>query len=383
MDIKTAFLHGSIKEEVYVEQPEGFKIHDLKSHVCRLKKSLYGLKQAPRAWYEKIDSYLMKLGFTRSEADPNLYFKVEDDKPLILVLYIDDLFLIGADPLIHKCKRELASEFEMKDLGLMHYFLGLEVWQNPGEIFLSQGKYVVKILDRFGMVDYKPVTTPMELDFKKLSGNVVGPVLQNATEYHQLIRALMFLVNSHPDICSAVNTLSQHMVEPHHTHWIGAKNLLRYLRGTITHGLRYTIGDVRLHGYIDVDWVSKKQKSVALSTAEAEYIVASTAPCEAVWLQNLFSELFGFTTDTNAILCDNQSGIRLSENPIFYDCSKHIDIRYQYIRDMAQRGAIRLQHIGTDEQVTNILTKPLGKVKFLTFRERLGVIARPSYEGHV
>ena len=127
MDFKTAFLHDLIKEEVYVEKLEGFEIHDQESHVCRLKKSLYGLKQAPRTWYERIDSYLMKLGFTRSEADPNLYFKVEDDKPLILALYVDHLFLTGADPLILRCKRELASEFEMKDLGLMHYFLGMEV----------------------------------------------------------------------------------------------------------------------------------------------------------------------------------------------------------------------------------------------------------------
>ena len=116
MDFNTAFLHDSIKEEVYVEQPEGFEIYDRKSHVCKLKKALYGLKQAPRAWYERIDSYLMKLGFTRSEVDPNLYFKVEDDKSLILVLYVDDLFLIVADPLIHKCKRELASEFENEEL---------------------------------------------------------------------------------------------------------------------------------------------------------------------------------------------------------------------------------------------------------------------------
>eukprot|EP00253_Pinus_taeda_P003226 PITA_03226 len=209
MDVKTAFLHGSIKEEVYVEQPEGFEIHDRESHVCRLKKALYGLKQAPEH---------------------------------------------GADPLILKCKRELVSKFKMKDLGLMHYFLGLEVWKKTGEIFLSQGKYVVKILERFDMVDCKPVTTPMELDFKKLSGSVVGPILQNVIEYLQLIRALMFLVNSRPYICFAVNTLSQHMVEPHPTYWIGAKNLLRYLRGTITHGLRYTARNVRLHGYTDVDW---------------------------------------------------------------------------------------------------------------------------------
>eukprot|EP00253_Pinus_taeda_P007567 PITA_07567 len=196
-----------------------------KPHVCRLKKALYGLKQAPRAWYERINNYLMKLGFTRSEANPNIYFKVEDEKPLILVLYVDDLFLTCADPLILKGKRELASEFEMQDLGMMHYFLGLEVCQMLGETFLSQGKYVVKILERFGMVDYKPVTTLMELDFKKLS-----------------------------DICFAVNTLSQHMVEPHHIHWIGAKNLLRYLRGTITYGLRYTAKDMREFGYTDADW---------------------------------------------------------------------------------------------------------------------------------
>ena len=275
-----------------MEKPEGFEIYDQKSHVCRLKKALYGLKQAPRAWYERIDSYLMKLGFIRSEADPNLYFKVEDDKPLILVLYMDDLFLTGTEPLIHKCKRELDFEFEMKDLGLMHYFLGLEVCKEPREIFLSQGKYGVKTLERFGMVDCKPVSTPMELDFKKLSDSAVRPILRNATKCRQLVGALMFLVNSPPDICFAVNTLSKHMVEPHHIHWIGAKNLLRYLFGTITYGLRYTVGDVRLLGYTDVDWagnvedrkstsgccfslgsasiswMSKKQKSVALSTAE-------------------------------------------------------------------------------------------------------------------
>eukprot|EP00253_Pinus_taeda_P010569 PITA_10569 len=345
------FLHGSIKEEFYVEKTEGFEIHDQKSHVCKLKKAMYVLKQASPAWYDRIDSYLTKLRFTRSEANPNLYFKVEDDKPLTLVLYVDDLFLASADPLIHKSKRELACKFEMKDLGLMHYFLGLEVWQKLAEIFLSQGKYVVKILERFTMVDCKPITTSMEVDFKKLSGSVARHVLRNATEYQQLVGALMFLVKSHPDICFVVNTLSQHMVEPHHINWIGAKNLLRYLRGTITYGLSYTTGDVRLLRYTDADWagnvvdrkstskccfslassliswISKKQKSVALSTAEAEYIVASMAPCEVVWLRKLFSELFGFTLDTTVILCDNQSGIRLSENPIFHDHSKHIDIR--------------------------------------------------------
>jgi len=329
MDVKKTFLHGWIKEEVYVEQPKVFEIHDKKSHVCRLKKALYGLKQAPQAWYQRIFSYLMKLGFTRSEANPNLFFKIEDEKPLILVLYVDGILLTSADHLIHKCKRELASEFEMNDLGLMHYFLGLEVWQKPREIFLSQGKYVVKILERFGMVDSKHVTTPMGLDIKKLSSSTARPLLRNATEYHQLVGALMLLVNSCPDICFAVNTLNQHMVELHHIHWIGAKNMLIYLHGTIIYGLRYTAGDVRLLGYTDANWassvvnckrtsgcffflgyafissMSRKKKSVALSTVEAEYIIASMAFCEVVWLWKLFNELFGFTLDTIVILCDN------------------------------------------------------------------------------
>jgi hypothetical protein len=129
MDAKTTFLNGEIEEEVYIEQQEGFVIHNEKYHVCRLKKALYGLKQAPCAWYEKMDGFLMSLGFSKSSADPNLYYHIVGNKCLILVLYVDDLFLTGSKRLIAECKQALTSEFEMKDLGMMHYFLGLEVWQ--------------------------------------------------------------------------------------------------------------------------------------------------------------------------------------------------------------------------------------------------------------
>ena len=120
MDVKTAFLNGFIQEEVYIEQPQGFEVHGKESHVCRLKKALYGLKQAPRAWYSRIDTYLQKMGFTKSEADPNLYYIVIGEEPLILVLYVDDLVITGVERLIEHCKRDLASKFEMKDIGLMH-----------------------------------------------------------------------------------------------------------------------------------------------------------------------------------------------------------------------------------------------------------------------
>jgi hypothetical protein len=132
---------------MYIEQPQGFEVHGRDSHVCRLKKALYGLKQDPR--YLRIDTYLLLMGFEKSEVDPNLYYIVVGEDLLILVLYVDDFLIIEAERLIVGCKESLASEFEMKYIGLMHYFLGLEVWQEPGHIFLGQGKYVCDILSRF------------------------------------------------------------------------------------------------------------------------------------------------------------------------------------------------------------------------------------------
>ena len=229
MDVKTTFLHGMLQEEVYVEQPQGFEVEGHKTHVCRLNKALYGLKQAPRALYTHIDSYLVNLGFTRSNVDPNLYFKVVQGMSLILALYVDNLFTIGSEPLMMECKRELASEFEMKDLGLMHYFLGLEVWQRPHDIFLSQGKYALKLLERFGMTECKSLPSSMEINFKKLCGEVVGPNFVNPSKYRQLIGALMFLVNTHSYICYGINTLIKFMTKPLHAHWTAAKHILRYL----------------------------------------------------------------------------------------------------------------------------------------------------------
>jgi hypothetical protein len=180
--------------------------------VSKLKKALYGLKQAPRAWYSRIDGYLQSLGFTKSDTDPNLYLLQVVKDPLILVLYVDDLFLTGDEKLIPRCKRELASEFDMKDIELMHYFLGLEVWQWPREIFLGQGKYAIEILKRFGMMDYKSMTTPMTTNMNMLGASYSD--LVDPTMYRQLIGSLMYLLNTRPSICFVVNTLSQFMVEP-------------------------------------------------------------------------------------------------------------------------------------------------------------------------
>ena len=243
---------------------------------------------------------------------------------------MDDLFLIGVEHQIARCKREITFEFEMKDLGLMHYFLGLEVWQRSDEIFLSQGKYTIVVLRRFGMMDCKSMATPMVSNLKKLHDTASGIDPVDPTMYRQLIGSLLYLVHTRLDICFAVSALSQFMSNPRHVHWVATKHVLKYLCGTIGYGLKYTsIGGVRLFGYTDSDWVgsavdrkntsrccfsmgsamiyrsSKKQSFVALSTIEAEYIAISDANKEAIWLCKLLASLFGDVLETTVIHCDN------------------------------------------------------------------------------
>jgi hypothetical protein len=220
MDVKTTFLNGKIEQEVFVEQPDGFVLHNKGTHVCKLRKALYGLKQAPRVCYDRIDRFLKSLGFQKSDVDANLYFKVRGNQPVILVVYVDDLFLTVDEGIIAWCKRELTSEFEMKDLDLMHYFLGLEVWQRQGEIFLAQGKYTVDVLKRFGMMDYKSMSTLMVTNPRKLHDSDAGSYLVDPTLYRHLIGSLMYMIHTRLDICCAVIAMSQFMTEPRQRHWV-------------------------------------------------------------------------------------------------------------------------------------------------------------------
>ena len=188
-----------------MEQPLGFETHDRQSHVCMLKKAFYVLKQAPRTWYGRMDSFQMSLGFTKSKANSNLYFKVEGGRPMILRLFADGMFLTGEDELISDMKRKLYVEFEMKNLGMMHYFLGMEVWQTVDGISLQQGKYGVEILKRFGM-NCKAMATHMSSNLNLLSDASLE--LVDATMYCQMIGSLMYLTNTRPYIFFVMNTLS-------------------------------------------------------------------------------------------------------------------------------------------------------------------------------
>eukprot|EP00253_Pinus_taeda_P014459 PITA_14459 len=281
MDVKTNFLNGVIEEEVYIEQPQGFEVHERKTHVCRLKKYLYGLKQAPRAWYSQIYGYLMSLDFTKSDVDPNLYYKVVGGGPMILLLYVDDLFLTRADNLIVQCKRELNSEFEMKDFWINALLLRIRS--------VERARICEVHLERFTDFDWARTT----------------------------------------------------------------KDRKRKL------GCCFSLGSIMISS------MRRKQTTVALNTIEVEYIATYFAICEEVWLRKLLAGLFDQMLELIVIHCDNQSYVKLSKNLVFHDRSKHIEIKYHYIRNMVQKGAVRLQYISTYEQVSNILTKPLPMMKFV------------------
>eukprot|EP00253_Pinus_taeda_P025530 PITA_25530 len=259
-----------------------------------------------------------------------------------------------------------------------------------------KAKFVAKGYAQKEGIDYEETFAPIA---KYTS---IRTVISLATQMGQLIGSLMYLVNTRPYICYTINTLIQFMVEPKRAHWAAIKHVLRYLQGIVNYGLLYTRGkDIRLNGFTDADWegssvdrkstsgycfnigsrmthwCSRKQKSVALSSSEAEYMAASTASCEAIWLRKLLVNLFRRKMDATRIMCDNQSYIMLSVNPMFHDRTKHIDIRCHFVKDYVQRGVVQLSYTPTGEQVADILTKALGKTKFDYFREKMGMIKNP------
>jgi transposase InsO family protein len=398
MDVKSAFLNGFLEEEVYVDQPPGFEVQEHPAKVYRLKKALYGLKQAPRAWYNRIDTYLIKSGFNRSQNEPTLYTKTDQHgKILIVCLYVDDMIYTGNLELTD-FKHAMQSEFEMTDLGIMKYFLGIEVHQSAKGIFVCQQKYAADIIKRFRMEGCNPAETPIPLG-TKLSKNDEGPTV-DSTLYKSLVGSLLYLTATRPDIMYAASLVSRFMESPKDSHWKMAKRILRYVAGTINFGLWYTKSDSnQLSGYTDSDfagslddrkstsgyvfqlgtnlisWASKKQPIVSISSAEAEYVAATSASCQAVWLRRLLKDMSQTEKDPTPIFCDNTSAIALSKNHVFHKKSKHIDTRFHFIRELVNNGDIALQFCGSRDQLADIFTKPLGKSVFDFQRQHLGIVS--------
>jgi hypothetical protein len=399
MDVKSAFLNGDLAEEVYVHQPAGFIDEKSPGKVLKLRKALYGLRQAPRAWNAKLDASLESLGFLRCELDHALYKREEEDGFLLVGVYVDDLIITGtSSEAIAQFKKQMHELFQMSDLGGLSYYLGIEVQQEPGKILVSQSSYARKILEKTGMSECNPCQTPMEHRLKL--GKLTDGEVIDARAYRSLIGSLRYLVNTRPDLAYSVGIVSRYMEAPGRQHWAAVKQILRYVKGTIGYGCVYQAGagSETVTGYSDSDhagdqddrksttgvvfflgsgvitWSSQKQKIVALSSCEAEYIAASTAACQAVWLSRLLGEVIGTEPKKVKLLIDNKSAIALSQNPVHHERSKHIDIRFHFIRECIEEGKVEVDHIQTEKQLADILTKSLGRTRFVELRQMLGVI---------
>ncbi|XP_059669533.1 uncharacterized mitochondrial protein AtMg00810-like [Cornus florida] len=297
MDLKSVFLNGFIEEEMYVQQPIGYVIKEQENKVLILKKALYGLKQAPRAWNKRIDKYFQDYNFSKCPYEHTLYSKLSDNGDIFFVfLYVDDLIFIGSNPkMFENFKKVMAREFEMTDIGIMAYYLGIEVKQMKDGIFIHQEGYAKEILKKFKMEDCKLVNTPMEVGIK-LSRDKDGEIV-DPTFFKSLVGSLRYLTCTKPDILFTVRLVSR----PTITHFKVAKRILRYIKGTLDFGLFYSFSnDFKLLGYCDSDWVedlddrkstsgyyflmgntaftwcSKKQPIVTLPTCEAKYVAATS-----------------------------------------------------------------------------------------------------------
>jgi hypothetical protein len=408
MDVKTAFLNGDLEEEVYMAQPEGFVEYGKEELVCRLKRSIYGLKQSPRMWYTKLDAFLTSIGMTRSHSDHSLYTKSQDDKFLAVAVYVDDLVICSNDlQELNSFKFSMSNRFEMKDLGDLRHILGIRVTRNKkeGTIHLDQKTYIQDILARFNMTECKQTVTPMEANAKLTKA--LCPTTEKeklemrSVPYRQLIGSLMYAMTcTRPDIAYSVSKLSRFLCNPGNSHWQAAKRVLRYLKGTPTHGITYRRGHGRpiLVGYADADhamgcsakstsgyvflsggaaisWRSKLQSIVALSTAEAEYVSLAEASSECVWLRKLLEDLNAPQTHATTIHEDNQSCIALTKNDEFHFRTKHIAVKYHFTRSLIENNSLKVTYCSTDKMLADNFTKSLASPKFIADIKEIGMTA--------
>lgn len=398
LDVKSAFLHGVLLEDVYIQQPKGYVVQGCEDKVYKLHKALYGLKQAPRAWFSRIEEYFLREGFRKSQNEETLFLKRnKQGNTLFVSVYVDDLIYTGDDvSMMREFKTSMEKEFDMTDLGKMRFFLGIEVLQTTEGIHISQSKYALEVLRRFEMENCNTVFSPM-VPGSKLDMDEGGERVDD-TFYKQIIGSLMYITTTRPDLQFAVSLLSRFMSKPTVLHLQAAKRVLRYLKGTMEFGIWYKkggngellvytdsdfAGDVESRkstsGYVflmddaAVAWSSKKQPIVTLSTTEAKYVVASVCACQAVWFMRVLEELGYEEKESTIIFCDNTSTIKLSKNPVFHGRCKHIGVRFHFLRELVKDGVIRLEHCGSQEQVADIFTKPLKREVFENLRNKLGI----------
>ena len=397
LDVKNAFLHGDLLEEVYMEIPPGFGTKQTVDKVCRLRKSLYGLKQSPRAWFDRFRRAMVNMGYQQINADHTVFFRQHGGHITMLAVYVDDMIITGDDEgEIAQLKAKLGKEFEVKDLGQLRYFLGIEVARGEEGIVLSQRKYVLDLLKETGMLGCKPAVSPIDQRFM-LSADAREPV--DRERYQRLIGHLIYLCHTSHGITFTLSMVSRYMHDLRKGHMDAVYQILRYLKSAPGKGLIFKKnGHLNIEGYCDSDWAScaddrksttgycmfvggnlvswksKKQSVVARSTAKAEYRAMALAVAEMMWLRALLAELKRNQGVKMKLWCDSKSAISIANNPVQHDRTKHVEIDRFFIKEKLDSGLLELGHVATKEQVADCLTKGLSSLDLFTLCDKMNLI---------
>ena len=426
MDVVTAFLNGDIEEELFMEVPNGLEdalneivnrdvdasnklrdkakgwLKELRQNgpkACRIRKAIYGLRQSGRQWYKTLDVLLKHLGLTPTQANPCLYVRRSGEFIVIVAVYVDDILIAtNKTEMMSELKQKLMKAYRMVDFGPVSNCLGIEFKQyEDGSISMCQKRYAAEVLARFNMIACNPTSTPMDGN-EKLNKPEASETESGDYPYQNLIGSLMYLATcTRPDIAHTVSCLSQFNQCHSRIHWNAAKRVLRYLKENLTHGLMFKRSGIGLHGFVDADWAgcpinrrsytgyafllaqtavsweAKKQRTVALSSTEAEYITLADGAKEAIYLLNLLRE-FGVNASPVTIYNDNQGAQELAKNAMYHSRTKHIDARHHFVREAFADKKIQLQHRPTSDMPADLLTKSLFGPKHHTCVKLLGML---------
>jgi len=406
LDVNNAFLHGELHEEIYMQLPPG--VHSpLPRAVCRLQKSLYGLKQASRQWYEKLSMVLLQRGYMHSENDYSLFCKKEGDLVVFLAVYVDDILLTGNNEAeISSLKSFLDCSFKIKDLGLAHYFLGIEILYTNDGLLLTQRKFTYDLLQDFDCSAAHTAVCPLDYTVKLQPDE--GEPLADPSQYRRLIGKLNYLTHTRPDIAFSVQHLSQFLQLPRQPHMQAAFHVLQYLKNepalgvmlnnsptfdllaycdadwaSCTHTRKSVSGFVIFLGNTLISWKSKKQTTVSLSSAEAEYRSLRRLTAELAWLSRLLTELTLTSVTPIPVRCDNLAAIYIARNPVFHERTKHIELDCHFVRQKLLEGLVSLSFTPTKHQLADICTKPLTGIQHRFILSKLGVSSPSNLRGGV
>ncbi|KAI3700454.1 hypothetical protein L2E82_45084 [Cichorium intybus] len=397
MDVKCAFLNGDLEETVFVEQPPGFESKTHPNHCYVLDKAVYGLKQAPRAWYETLTKFLKESKFKQGSVDPTLFRKKVGSHLMLVQIYVDDIIFGYTDPNLSKdFEKLMKSKFQMSMMGKINFFLGLQIKQSKEGIFINQQKYTKSLLERFGMTNCSKAKVPLP------AGTKLNPSLDkpktDIQQYRSMIGSLLYLTASRPDIMFAVCNCARYQADPREPHLAAVKTIFRYLHGTVAYGLWYPANSgFYIQAYSDSDlggcsidhkstsggcqfldgklisWQSKKQTCVSISTAEAEYVAAAACTSQIIWIQSQLKD-YAINMRKIPLFCDSQSAIRICHNPVQHSKTKHIALRYHFIKSHVEEGNIEVHFVHTIEQLADIFTKALNEEAFTRIVRGLGMI---------